>query len=108
MPKYLLLFKYSPEGAKGFLKEKAAPRETEIRKTFDRLGGKVEAFYWATGGEHTGALVVNLPDAPTLAAFSAVAQATGAFDVAVTTELVSSSELDQALAKTITYRPPGG
>jgi uncharacterized protein with GYD domain len=107
MPKYLLLFN-SPGGAKGFLKEKAAPRETEIRKTFDRLGGKVETFYWATGGEHDGALVVDLPDASTLAAFTMVAQATRAFDVATTTEVISSSELDQALAKTITYRPPGG
>ena len=40
MPKYLLLFKYSSEGAKGFLKEKAAPREAEIRKTFARYGWK--------------------------------------------------------------------
>ena len=107
MPKYLLLVKYSSEGAKGFLKEKAAPRENEIRKTFDRMGAKVEAFYWATGGEHTGALIVDLP-AATKAAFLMVAQATGAFDIASTTELITSSELDQALAKTIAYRPPGG
>jgi uncharacterized protein with GYD domain len=108
MPKYLLLFKYSSEGAKGFLKEKAAPRETEIRKTFDRMGGKVEAFYWAIGGEHTGAIVVELPDAATGAAFFMTAEATGAFDAATTLELVTSSELDKALAKTISYRPPGG
>jgi uncharacterized protein with GYD domain len=72
------------------------------------MGGKIEAFYWATGGEHNGVGVVELPDAATLTAFSTIAQATGAFDVAATTELISSSELDQALAKTITYRPPGG
>jgi uncharacterized protein with GYD domain len=108
MPKYLLLFRYSSEGAKGFLKEKAAPREAEIRKTFDRMGGKVETFYWMAGGEHNGMGVVELPGAATFTAFSAIAQATGAFDVAVTTELISSSELDQALAKTIAYRPPGG
>ena len=30
MPRYILLFKYSPEGAKGFLKEKAAHREAQI------------------------------------------------------------------------------
>ena len=65
MPKYLLLFKYSSEGAKGFLKEKAARREAEIRKTFAGMGGKVEALYWATGGEHSGAIVMELPDAAT-------------------------------------------
>jgi len=108
MPKYLLLFKYSSEGAKGLLKEKAAPREAEIRKTFAGMGGKVQEFYWATGGEHSGALVVDLPDAATKAAFLMVAQATGAFDIATTTEVITSSDLDQALAKTIAYRPPGG
>jgi uncharacterized protein with GYD domain len=108
MPKYLLLFKYGSEGAKGFLKEKAAPREVEIRKTFASMGGKVEEFYWATGGEHSGAIVVELPDAATPAAFTMVAEATGAFDAVSWMEVLTSSELDRALAKTIAYRPPGG
>jgi uncharacterized protein with GYD domain len=107
MPKYLLLFKYSSDGAKGFLKEKAGPREAEIRKTFAGIGGKVEAFYWASGGEHTGAIVVELPDAATPAAFTMVADATAAFDAVSWTEVLTSSELDRALAKTISYRPPG-
>jgi uncharacterized protein with GYD domain len=107
MPKYLLLFKYSAEGAKGFLKEKAAPREAEIRKTFAPMGGKVEAFYWATGGEHSGAIVVELPDSATPAAFTMVAQATGAFDTVAWMEVLTSSELDRALPKTTAYRPPG-
>jgi uncharacterized protein with GYD domain len=108
MPKYLLLFKYSPEGAKGFLKEKATPRETEIRKTFEGMGGKVEELYWTTGGEYTGAIVMELPSAATGAAFSMVAEATGAFVEVATMEVLTSSELDRALAKTIAYRPPGG
>jgi uncharacterized protein with GYD domain len=108
MPKYLLLFKYSSEGAKGFLKEKATPREAEIRKTFGSMGGKVEEFYWATGGEHSGAIVVELPDAATPAAFTMVAEATGAFDAVAWTEVLTSSELDRALAKMTAYRPPGG
>jgi uncharacterized protein with GYD domain len=108
MPKYLLLFKYSSEGAKGFLKEKAAPREAEIRKTFAGMGGKVEALYWATGGEHSGAIVVELPDAATPAAFTMVAEATGAFDAVAWMEVLTSSELDRALAKMTAYRPPGG
>jgi uncharacterized protein with GYD domain len=108
MPKYLLLFKYSSEGAKGFLKEKAAPREVEIRKTFAGMGGKVEEFYWTTGGEHSGALIVDLPDAATPTAFTMVAGATGAFDTVAWMEVLTSSELDQGLAKMTAYRPPGG
>jgi uncharacterized protein with GYD domain len=91
-----------------FLKEKAAPREAEIRKTFTNMGGKVEEFYWTTGGEHSGAIVLELPDAATPAAFTMVAESTGAFDAVAWTEVLTSSELDRVLAKTMAYRPPGG
>jgi uncharacterized protein with GYD domain len=108
MPRYLLHFKYSPEGAKGFLKEKAAAREAAIRKIYEGVGGKVEALYWAAGGEHTGALVAELPDAATGAAFAMVVGASGAFDEVKSMEVLTSSEFDRALTKTIAYRPPGG
>jgi hypothetical protein len=49
-----------------------------------------------------------LPDAATPAAFTMVAQATGAFDTVAWMEVLSSSELDRALPKTTAYRPPGG
>ena len=60
------------------------------------------------GGKYTGAIVMELPDAATGAAFSMVAEATGAFVEVATMEVLTSSELDRALAKTIAYRPPGG
>ena len=109
MPRYLGFFRYSPEGAKGLLKEKAAPREAAIRKAYEGIGGKVEALYWAaSSGEYTGAVVVELPDAATGAAFGMVIQASGALDEVKSMEVITSSELDQALAKTMAYRPPGG
>ncbi len=46
MPKYLGLFKYNTEGARGLLKEKASAREAAARKAFESAGGKIEAFYW--------------------------------------------------------------
>jgi uncharacterized protein with GYD domain len=95
-------------GLRGFLKEKAAPREAAIRKAYEGIGGKVEAVYWGAGGEYSGAVVVELPDAATGAAFGMVVGASGAFDAVTLMEVVTSSELDRALAKTITYRPPGG
>lgn len=107
MPRYLLHFKYSPEGAKGFLKEKAAGREAAIRKMYEGIGGKVEALHWAAGGDYTGALVVDLPDAGIGTAFAMVAEASGAFDGVKWMEVLSSSELDRALAKTMSYRAPG-
>jgi uncharacterized protein with GYD domain len=108
MPRYLGLFRYSPEGAKGLLKEKASVREAAFRKFYEDIGGKVEATYWMIGGEYSGAVVVELPDAATSAAVGMVVGASGAFDAVTATEIITSSELDRGLAKTMTYRPPGG
>jgi uncharacterized protein with GYD domain len=57
MPKYLSLFKYTAEGTKGFLKEKAAAREAAARKAFESVGGTVEMFYW---GRRANTLVLRL------------------------------------------------
>jgi uncharacterized protein with GYD domain len=107
MPKYLALFRYSPEGARGFVKEKAAAREAAIRKMYQGIGGKVESVFWMAGGEYSGAVVVELPDAATGTAFAMVIEASGAMDAIVSMEVLTSTELDHALAKTISYRPPG-
>ncbi len=107
MPKYLSLFKYSAEGAKGFLKEKAAAREAAARKAIESLGGKLEAFYWSSSGEYSGIAISELPDAATGAAFIAMVQSTGSFSEFKTIELLTASEIDRALGKSMTYRPPG-
>ena len=108
MPKYILLFKYSPDGAKGFLKEKAEAREAAIKKAYASVGGKVEAVHWAAGGEYTGVVVAEMPDAASVAAFSMVVGASGALDTGVGFEVLTSKEFDKALSKEMTYRPPGG
>ena len=83
-------------------------REAAVRKAYEGIGGKVEAVYWAAGGEYSGAVVVELPDAATVAAFAMVVLASGALEAGTAMEVLTSSELDRALAKTMTYRPPGG
>jgi uncharacterized protein with GYD domain len=74
---------------------------------YEGIGGKVEAIYWLASGEYSGAVVVELPDAATGAAFLTVVGASGAFDTVVSMEVINSSELDRALTRTTTYRPPG-
>jgi uncharacterized protein with GYD domain len=106
MPKYLALFKYSEEGAKGLMKEKAAARETAGRKAYESVGGKLEAIYWVPAGEYSGVEIVELPNAA--AALTALAYSTGAFSEYRSIELLTTSELDGALGKPMAYRPPGG
>lgn len=108
MPRYVLLFKYSPEGAKGFLKEKAEAREAAVKKAYASAGGKVEAVYWAAGGDYSGVVIAEMPDAASVAAFSMHVGSSGALDAAVGFEVLTSGEIDKALSKGMTYRPPGG
>ena len=108
MPRYLSFFKYSAEGNKGFLKEKAAAREAAAKKAFESAGGKLEALYWAATGEYTGIVIAEMPDAASGAALNALTNSTGAFSEFRSIEILTSSEIDRALGKSMTYRPPGG
>jgi uncharacterized protein with GYD domain len=108
MPKYLALFKYSEEGAKGFMKEKAAAREAAGKKAYESIGGKSDAIYWVPTGEYSGVEIVELPDAATAGAIAALAHSTGAFTEYRLIQLLTTSEIDGALGKPIVYRPPGG
>jgi uncharacterized protein with GYD domain len=108
MPRYLTVFKYSTDSYKGLLKDKAAAREAAVRKATESAGGKLEALYWAGSGDCTGIAISELPDAPTGAAFIALIGSTGALSNTQVTELITTSEFDRALGKSMGYRPPGG
>jgi uncharacterized protein with GYD domain len=107
MPKYLALFKYSENGAKGFMKEKAAAREAAGKKAYESMGGKSDAIYWVPTGEYSGIEIIELPDAASAGAIVALAHSTGAFTEYRLIQLLTSSEIDGALGKPIAYRPPG-
>ena len=69
MPRYMSLFKYTAEGRKGFMKEKAAACEAALKLTIESAGGKLELFNWTVpGSEYSGVTIAELPDAGTYAA----------------------------------------
>jgi uncharacterized protein with GYD domain len=108
MPRYLSLFKYTPEGRKGFMKEKAAAREAALKLTIESAGGKLELFNWTVpGSEYSGVSITELPDAGTYAAVIAMIEATGAFSEIKAIELLTAVEIDRGLGKSLTYRAPG-
>jgi len=106
MPKYLALFKYNEQGAKGLLKEKAAAREAAGRRAYESVGGKSEAIYWVPTGEYSGIEIVELLDAATAGAIAALVYSTGAFAEYRLIQLLTSSEIDGALGRPVAYRPP--
>jgi uncharacterized protein with GYD domain len=108
MPRYLSLFTYNAEGRKGLMKEKAAAREAALKLTVESAGGNLELINWAApGSEYSGISIGEFPDAGTCAAVIGLIDATGMFSEIKIIELLTASELDAGLGKSVIYRAPG-
>lgn len=105
MPKFLITASYTPEGAKGLLKEGGSSRRAAVQKLLDSVGGKLEAFYFALGHEDAF-VIVDVPDNAAVVAVSLAVNASGAVRIS-TTPLIAPDDLDAASKKSIGYRPPG-
>lgn len=107
MPKYLMHGSYSAEGVRGLLKEGGVSRRSHFRQLVEKLGGKLEAFYYAFGGDDIYA-IVELPDNVDSLAISMAVTAGGSFREGVVV-LLTPEEVDRATQKaaTLSYRPPG-
>ncbi len=71
-----------------------------------RNASLTELFYLAFG-DADAYVIADLPDNVTAAAGAAAVGSTGAVSVS-TTVLLTPAEVDEAFAKTVDYRPPGG
>ena len=105
MPKYLFQVKYTTEGLKGVLAEGGSRRKEAIEKLVTSVGGKLEACYFAFGQTDLYT-IASFPDNVTAATISLFVSAAGAASTAVTV-LLTPEEIDEAVRKTPTYRPPG-
>jgi uncharacterized protein with GYD domain len=106
MAKYLFSGSYTEAGLQGFLKEGGSARREATEQLMKSLGGSLEAYYFAFGGQDFY-LIADLPDNRAAAAASLVAAASGAVKP-MTTVLLTPEEIDEAVSKTADYRPPGG
>jgi uncharacterized protein with GYD domain len=105
MAKYLLEVTYSPDGAKGLLKDGGTKRKQVVEAGIVAGGGKLDAFYFAFG-KNDAYLIVDVKDHASVAAVNLVVQASGAATVH-TTVLLTPEEIDQASKKPSSYTPPG-
>ena len=106
MAKFLWLANYSPDGVKGLIKEGGTSRRATIEKLVAGLGGKVEAFYFAFGGDDV-VVIADLPDQNTAAAVGLAINADGRTAIK-TVVLLTPEEIDAAAKIAVDYRPPGG
>jgi uncharacterized protein with GYD domain len=105
MPKYLIQVTYTPEGAKGLLKDGGSKRQAAARGIIESIGGTLESFYFAFG-ETDAFVIVDIPDGASMSAASMTLAASGAI-TAKTTVLITPEEIDAAVKKAPTYTPPG-
>jgi len=105
MPKYLIQGSYTAEGLRGLQKESASGRREAIAQLLKSVGGSLESMHFCFG-EHDVVGVSNAPDNITAAALAIAISAAGLVKTQVT-PLLTVEEVDAALKKSVTYRPPG-
>ncbi len=105
MAKYLLQASYTQDGLAGLVKEGGTSRRAALAETIEGVGGSLEALYYAFGKSDLF-IIADLPDDATAAAVSLAVGSAGALDVSVTV-LLTPETVDEAVAMSVPYRPPG-
>jgi uncharacterized protein with GYD domain len=104
MPKYLFIGNYTSDGVRGLLKEGGTGRRGAVLELMASVGGTVEGYYFAFGGDDVY-IIVDLPGPAAAAAASLAVAASGAAGLR-TVVLLTPEEVDAATKLKATYRPP--
>ena len=105
MSKYLFYGSYSEEGYKGLLDEGGSKRIEAAKQALGSVGGSLEAFNFSFG-ENDFYIIVDLPDNVTTTAVTLAGNVSGTFNIKGV-PLLTALELDEAIAKSVNFRPPG-
>lgn len=105
MPKYLLTANYTADGMAGVRSAGAKARVDAVSTMLEAMGGRLESFYFAFGETDVFA-IVDAPDDEAVAAAAIAINSSGAVSVN-TTKLLTIDQIDDALSRTVDYRPPG-
>ena len=76
MANYLVTASYTSEGVKGVLKDGGTARVDAVKKAIEGLGGKLQSFHFAFGGDDAY-VIVDLPDNVAAAALGLAVSSTG-------------------------------
>ena len=105
MPKYLFHGSYTEEGLKGLLKDGGTKRQEAVKQAVESLGGTLEAYYFAFG-DNDFYFIADSPNNVNAVAGSILGSASGTVKVNITV-LLTPEEIDEAVKKTMDWRPPG-
>jgi uncharacterized protein with GYD domain len=106
MPKYLIKASYSVDGLKGVMKSGGSSRVQAVTRAVAGLGGSIESFYFAFGGDDVY-VIAEAPSNVAAAALAAAVGSSGALARYQTVVLLSPAEIDEAMGMAVEYTPPG-
>jgi uncharacterized protein with GYD domain len=105
MPKYLICANYTAEGIEGVRAAGAKSRVDAVSSMLEAMGGRLESFHFAFGDTDVFA-IADVPDDEAAAALAMAINRSGAVSIR-TTKLLTVEQVDEALRRTVDYRPPG-
>ena len=105
MAKYMGKASYTAEGTRGLLKDGGSARVAAVTKIVKKLGGKLEAFYFAYGAADA-IVIVDVPDEVSALALSLAVNASGAVTIEMV-PLITAAQMDEAAKKNVGYTAPG-
>lgn len=105
MPQYLFQGSYTQEGLRGLLDEGGSKRREAAEQAIGSLGGTLEVYYFSFG-DNDFYIIVDMPDNISTTAATLVGNASGAFKIK-TVVLLTPEEIDEAVKKSVNFRPPG-
>ena len=107
MPKFALSSKYTPEALAAVREAGYASREAVMKSITEQLGGKLLSQYWISSPDYDFVAIAELPSADDAFALLSMSDAGGASVRNRAIELRTSAEADAAIAKQLTWTPPG-
>ena len=106
MARYLIRGNYTGEGVKGVMAEGGSKRREAAAAAVESVGGSLDCLYFAFGDTDIFG-IADFPDAASAVAMSLLINSKGAVALSLT-PLMTPEEVDAAMAKSPSYRPPGG
>jgi uncharacterized protein with GYD domain len=107
MPKYVAFAKYAPEALQGIRDVGYASRQPVLEKMCESLGGRLEGIYFVSSPRWHLMTIQELPDTDAVFALISFVGATSAIADAEIIELRSPAEADAAMARRLSWTPPG-
>ena len=106
MIKALIKASYSMDGMKGLMKSGGTSRVKAVESALAGVGGSLESFYFAFGGDDLY-IVADVPDHAAAIAMAAAVSTSGAVTKYETVILLTPAEVDKAMNVSVDYVPPG-